>query len=91
MEWDWSYYSIRGGRRVGKIRRESEIAPEIKKISVQPLVQDKKLDDPIEWQQYKYRGSEEGRKRGNRVNGASIGAYARSLMAREWARALQKR
>lgn len=90
MEWDWRSYGIQGGQRAGEIQIPGEeiCAFEMEKIPVQPLVQDKKPDDPMGWRQYRWEKEE---KEVRRLNAASISVYARSLMAREWARALGKR
>jgi len=74
-------------RRVQREQQTPEIS--VQKISVQAKALHNKTDDPIQWRQYSPFKKEELKPR--RLNEAAIWVAAKSLIAKEWARALGRK
>lgn len=73
-----------------RIQREGEMSViSLQKVAVQSLTRDDK-NDAVEWIQYSPWKKEDSKQKRS-LNAASIWVFARSLMAREWARALGKK
>lgn len=75
-----------------RIQKQDEIPMiSLQKMKFQPKAKNYVTEDIAGWKQYNpWQGEEKERKR-KQLNAASIWVFARSLMAREWARALGKK
>lgn len=91
-EWEKKEEEKRRAEERQRIQKQDEIPMiSLQKMKFQPKARDCGAKDVLGWEQYNPWQEKEKERKRRQLNAASIWVFARSLMAREWARALGKK